>query len=249
MKKKRNVWVDEHLAVGGVITGFLTFMGFLPGAGAAAAITGAAIASDIKREKREAAAIQEQKDLQVRIKKFDEMWSDIESDVNWLESYKYPFDRTVYKMQLRAEELFAKTNTTYIRLPYYKHQGPIAENIIFEHKEMVDMPTLYEFAEKAKDEDKYVNRPVENKPRGKMPELYAVMVDNVLYWSPCLNYRADGCRWYMKFDVPPGLMKRLEVLGIEVRGYYFDEFKKMKRELKCKLFDPYRASWDKGGSL
>ena len=54
-KNKRNVDAENHLLTGGLITGFLTFMGFLPGAAASAAVTGSLVRNDIQKAKKQEA--------------------------------------------------------------------------------------------------------------------------------------------------------------------------------------------------
>lgn len=54
-KRKRNVDAENHLLNGGLITGFLTFMGFLPGAAASAAVTATVVKKDIDRANKQEA--------------------------------------------------------------------------------------------------------------------------------------------------------------------------------------------------
>ena len=48
--KDRNVDAESHLLTGGLITGFLTFMGFLPGAAVSATATAIAVKNEYKKE-------------------------------------------------------------------------------------------------------------------------------------------------------------------------------------------------------
>ena len=104
MAKKRNVDAESHLLTGGLLTGFLTFMGFIPGAAITAAITGSAVMKDIKKAKTEEVFEQDFKVYQQIMVDVDEHWREIEKLID--EFKLFSPDSPSYLVQLKLENLF-----------------------------------------------------------------------------------------------------------------------------------------------
>lgn len=104
-KRKRNVNAESHLLTGGLITGFLTFMGFLPGAAASAAITGSLVREDIKKAQKQEAF---KRDFDLHMESTEkgraEAMKEITRIKKILEDLLYDFDPNSEK--LRAQEEF-----------------------------------------------------------------------------------------------------------------------------------------------
>lgn len=104
MAKKRNVNAESHLLTGGLLTGFFAFMGFGPGTAASAVITGAVVAKDVSKAKREEDFECHFEVYQGTRKNLDEQWYYKERLLHELEHFS-PMSED-YLEQVELEKLF-----------------------------------------------------------------------------------------------------------------------------------------------
>ena len=104
--KKRNVNAENHLLTGGLITGFLTFMGCLPGAAAGAAVTGALVSKDIQKAKKEEAFQRDFAEHQKVLTAARKDWWEVSRLLDDLIDYNFDPNSEQYITQVKLEKLF-----------------------------------------------------------------------------------------------------------------------------------------------
>jgi hypothetical protein len=145
MARKRNVDAENHLLTGGLLTGFLTFMGFGPGAVAGAAITGAMVAKDVSKAKKEEAFKRDFESYQQMRERLDKEWYEIE-------------------MLLRNMEYFSPTKKDYldqVELENAFKNARVVEDYEYNDKDFSFVWSAEEMAKKANatdDQYKIVHR-------------------------------------------------------------------------------------------
>jgi hypothetical protein len=112
MARKRNVNADSHLLTGGLITGFLTFMGFLPGAAVSAAVTGSMVHNDIKKANKQEAC---KRDFEAHQKRTEKAREEAEKEFKKMEIVVYDMrffdpDCERYIEQEKVENIFIGAN-------------------------------------------------------------------------------------------------------------------------------------------
>lgn len=223
MARKRNVDAESHLLTGGLVTGFLTFMGFLPGAAASAAVTGSLVHNDIQKAKKQEAF---QRDFAVHQARTERGRAEAQMEVwrikEMLDSLTFNFDPNSQKVinQERLEKAFwdASTRDSVYRL--YRNEGRNEISIA----EMIEMASKVDAKSKIVEIDPFSHAPSEFII--KTEEEYYVFLEE---WQ----------------RIPYKLRKQCDDLGIEFRKYDDSEIKNIMTKISMELNKPYQFDYSK----
>ena len=226
MGKKRNVDAESHLLTGGLITGFLTFMGFLPGAAASAAVTGSLVHKDIQKAKKQEAF---QKDFALHQERTEKGRAELEIEIRRISKLldylkKYDFDPNAEHIvnQEKLEKIFydASTRDSVYRL-YQDEKG----------RKNVSLNKMVELASKAKAEDKIVEL---DKFTTEPTEFIVKTGGEEVYTS--LN------KWSR---IPYNLRRQCNELGVAFKKHNYDELEKEKARIVQELYRPFQFDYSK----
>lgn len=220
MARKRIVDAENHLLTGGLVTGFLTFMGFLPGAAASAVITGSLVHKDVQKAKKEEAferdfAAHQERTEKGRARAQEEVW-DMAKYIDALASYGFEPNSDSYKRQEELEKAFNGANVERVYRNKLRKRRQVSE------KEIINL------ASKTDSDKKIVEITYEKYPR----EFILVSGDEEIYTT-----------FYT--SVPYNLRKKCSEWGVPFRKHSYKEVETIKAQIAQKIFAPYKFDYSR----
>lgn len=212
---KRNVDAESHLLTGGLITGFLTCMGFLPGAAASAVATGALVHKDIQKAHKQEAFKRDFEDNQVKKQQFYKDWEDAETILDSLGDYIFKPESDDFKLQEKLENAFRNAVTTEEKIIYQK----------------VTLEKLLETALSTSNENKIVVLYGLFKP--KKPCDYIIKTED------------GNIGYYHLGKQPYNFRQKCQKLNVPFKPVSSTELSKLKIKKKCEMFEPYHMDYSK----
>lgn len=225
MGRKRNVDAESHLLTGGLITGFLTFMGFLPGAAASAAVTGSLVHNDIQKAKKQEAfqrdfAAHQQRCEKGRSEARIEFWR-IEKIINTLANYNFDPNSEAVITQEKIERVFCGAKTTEFSM--YKDRPDDRKRISVE--EMIEIAS--------NTETKYKTVELLSQD-GEPTEFIITTEEGELYTTLGIHDR-----------IPYNLRKVCNEWNIPFRKHDHSELQQVKGRIMMKLNEPYQFDYSR----
>ena len=225
MARKRNVDAENHLLTGGLVTGFLTFMGFLPGAAASAAITGSLVHKDVQKAKKEEAFKRDFEAHQQRCEKGRaeaqaELWR-LEKIIEALAKYDFDPNSEAVITQEKIERAFSGAKTTTFR--YYSDKPKNRKEIPVQ--EMIELALNTETKYKTVELIREDGEPTEFIITTEDGEVYATLG---------------------RYDkIPYNLRKICNEWNIPFRKHSYTELNQVKGKIAMKLYAPYQFDYSK----
>ena len=212
---KRNIFVENYLLCGGIITGIFTFMGAIPFAIGSAAITGVLIKDALDKEKKkEEYFVKSEENREENFKRSEE-WYQIEKIIKALDYFDPSYPRFIE--QEKIENLFKNariisTNLTK-ELDGFSYDNC---NNILKIEELINM------ANSVEDKDKIVSTMIKDYTTSYeiwKKEDYIIRMNKEYY---IYTYR---------YFYPNHFRQRCERLGIEFREYHWSEVDELRKKL------------------
>ena len=220
---KKNIFVENYLLTGGIITGIFTFMGAIPLAITSAVITGGLIGKAVKKEQqREAIKVYHEQNRAIEFQR-DCTWEDIDKILKALQYFSPTFP--LFIKQEKLENLF-KT-CTYITPPYPEKVIP---GYAIEKRKLVNVDEIIKLATETDDSCKFVAtwvKDYENSYKDYPFIDYIVVKDDIFYM----------CKYDQFF--PNRFRERCEKLGIEFKAYINapEEYKELRKNIYNKHYN------------
>lgn len=224
MARKRNVDAESHLMTGGLITGFLTFMGCLPGAAASAAVTGSLVRNDIQKAKKQESfqrdfAAHQARCEEGRSQAQIELWR-LEKIIEVLAKYDFDPNSEAVITQEKIERVFSGAKTTLFS--YYNSP---------KNRKKISIEEMIELASNAELEKKTVELLRED---GEPTEFILETEDGEVYAT------------LGRYDrIPYNLRKVCNQWNIPFRKHSYTELEQVKGKIAMKLFAPYQFDYSK----
>lgn len=225
MARKRNVDAENHLLTGGLITGFLTFMGFLPGAATSAAVTGTLVHNDIQKAKKQEEFKKDFEEHQERYKKSkakaEQEFKKIEKMLDYLWMNHYDLNAKYVIIQEKIEEVFCGAKT--IDDNRYKDTT--------KKRKLISVEEMIEIASNTETECKTV----EISSRDGLPEEFIITTEDEELYT------------YLGFHnrIPYNFRKFCNEWDIPFRNHDYEEIVKIKTRIAQKLYAPYQFDFSK----
>lgn len=222
MARKRNVDAENHLLTGGLVTGFLTFMGFLPAAAASAAVTGSLVGKDIQKAKKEEAfqrdfaAFQEQ----TKVSRFqaEEEIRKRREFVDTLLFYGQNIGTERFELEEKLEQAFSDAKV---------YNGHRPENYMTKRRQVSEKEIL-RLAEKYDSDKKELKVSYDCRTRE-----FILISDNEEIYASFFNF------------IPYKAREKCREWGIPFRKLTSSEADKIKAEISQKLYAPYQFNYSK----
>lgn len=213
--KKRNVDAESHLLTGGLITGFLTCMGFLPGAAVGAAVTGGLVNKDIQKANKQETFKRDFEENQVKKQQFYKDWEEVEGILDSLADYAFKPESDDFKLQEKLENAFKGAIT-------------IEDEIVYQK---VTLEKLLTTALSTSKENKIVT--LYGLFRPKKPCDYIIKTEN------------GNIGYYHLGKQPYNFRQKCQKLNIPFKPVGSTKLNELKIKKKYEMFEPYRMEYSK----
>lgn len=213
--KKRNVDAESHLLTGGLITGFLTCMGFLPGAATGAAVTGVLVNKDIQKANKQEMFKRDFEENQVKKQQFYKDWEEVEGILDSLANYAFKPESDDFKLQEKLENAFKGAVTIEDKITYQK----------------VTLEKLLKTALSTSKENKIVILYGLFSP--KKPCDYIIKTEN------------GNIGYYHQGKQPYNFRQKCQKLNVPFKPVGSAELNELKIKKKYEMFEPYRMDYSK----